>query len=116
MLKAKFQSFPDGVVSIYKVEDVSAPGDMPVDGLVLKQTLRYHERTVGITRFYAAMQNNVQVAFVLRCPQVRSVSTSDVAINRDGVQFEIKQVQYPEDIEPPVMDVTLERLGTDYAT
>ena len=116
MLSRKRQSFPDGVVKIYKVADIAQPGDMPQEGLVLQESLRYKERTVGLTRFYAAMQNNVQVAFVLRCPEVRSVSTSEVAVNRDGVQFEIKQVQYPEDIEPPVMDITLEKLGEPYAT
>lgn len=116
MLSHKRQSFPDGVVKVYSVGDIALPGDMPQEGLVLKVSLRYKERTVGLTRFFAAMQNNVQVAFVLRCPQVRSVSTSDVVVNRDGVQFEIKQVQYPEDAEPPVMDLTLEKLGEPYAT
>lgn len=115
MLLRKRQSFPDGVVKIYTVGDIALPGDMPQEGLVLKVSLRYKERTVGLTRFYEAMQNNVQVDFVLRCPEVRSVSTSDVAVNRDGVQFVIKQVQYPEDAEPPVMDLSLEKLGENYA-
>jgi len=116
MLSHKRQSFPDGVVKIYTVGDVSSPGDMPKDGLILKESLRYKERTVGINRFYSALQNSVKVAFVLRCPLVRSVSTSDVAVMPDLVQFEIKQVQYPEDQEPPVMDLTLERIGEPYAT
>ena len=116
MLSRKRQSFLDGIVKIYSVGDVSAPGDMPRDGLTLKKTLRYEERTVGINRFYSALQNNVKVALVLRCPQIRDVSTSDVAIMPDAVQFEIKQVQYPPDIVPPVMDLTLEKLGEPYAT
>jgi len=115
MLSRKRQSFPDGTIGIYTVGDVSAAGDMPKEGIILSQTLRYEERTVGINRFYSALQNNVKVAFVLRCPQIRSVSTSNVAV-KDGVQFEIKQVQHPPDVNPPVMDLTLERLGEPHAT
>ena len=91
MLKTKFQSFPDGVVSIYKMDNIGAPGDMPVEGLVLKQTLRYKERTVGLNRFYSAMQNNIKVDYVIRCPEVRGLSEKAtdilVAILIDGQQY-----------------------------
>lgn len=110
------QSFNDGVVNIYKVGDIALPGDMPKEGLVLQQTLRYKERTVGLNRFYAALQNSIKVDLVIRCQQIRSVSTQDVAILQNGQQYEIKQIQYPEDADPHVMDLTLERLGVDYGT
>lgn len=120
MIKAKYQSFEDGVVSIYKVSDIALPGDMPVDGLVLKQSLRYKERTVGLNRFYSALQNNIKVDLVIRCPEVRglSESTNDilVAIPIDGQQYKVMQIQYIEDSKPPSMDLTLERLGEPYAT
>lgn len=87
---------------------------MPKEGLILKQTLRYKERTVGFKRYYAAMQNNIKIDFVIRCPQVRTVKADNVAILIDGDQYRIKQIQYPEDVEPPVMDLTLERLGEFY--
>ena len=118
MLQAKRQSFNDGSVKIYKVENTALPGDMPVDGLVLKQTLRYHERTVGMGRYYAALQNNIKVDFVIRCPEVRGLSDKDtdilVATLNGGSQYEIKQIQYPEDVEPPSMDLTLEKVGENY--
>lgn len=85
---------------------------MPKDGLILKQTLRYKERTVGFKRYYAAMQNNIKIDFVIRCPQVRTVKADDIAILIDGDQYRVKQIQYPEDT--PVMDLTLERLGEFY--
>lgn len=116
MLSHKRQSFPDGIAKIYSVGDVSASGNMPKTGLIFKESLNYEERTVGINRFYLAKQNGVKVAFVLRCPQLRSVSTSDVAIMSMGGQFEIKQIQYTPDVVPPVMDLTLEKLGEPYAT
>lgn len=110
----KTQSYNDGVVSVYTVSDVSQPGEMPVEALTLKEALRYEERTVGLTRFYAALQNNVNIKYVLRCPRIRSVSTQDVAVPVDGKQYKIVQVQYPQDVEPPSMDLTLEELSPAY--
>ena len=107
----KTQSYNDGVVSIYTVSDVSQPGGMPVEALTLKEALRYEERTVGLTRFYAALQNNVNIKYVLRCPRIRSISTQDVAVPVDGKQYKIVQIQYPQDVEPPSMDLTLEELS-----
>ena len=110
----KTQSYNDGVVSIYTVSDVSQPGGMPVEALTLKEALRYEERTVGLTRFYAALQNNVNIKYVLRCPRIRSISTQDVAVPVDGKQYKIVQIQYPQDVEPPSMDLTLEELSPVY--
>ena len=110
----KTQNFNDGVVSIYAVSDTGVDGGMPTETLTLKHTLRYHERTVGLNRFYTAKQANVEVKYVLRCPQLRDISTQDIAIPNDGKQYRIIQVQYPEDIVPPVMDLTLEELLQDY--
>ena len=116
MLK-QTQSFCDGVVNIYKVGNTAEPGDMPVDGLVLKQTLRYHERTVGMGRYYAALQNNIKVDFVIRCPEARGLSEKNtdilVAILIDGQQYKVIQIQYIEDAEPPSMDLSLERIGDE---
>ena len=118
MLKTKFESFNDGVVSIYKVTDLAQPGDLPVEGLILKQTLRYHERTVGLTRYYAALHEDIKVDFVIRCPEVRGLSEKAadilVAILIDGYQYTVKQIQYIEDSIPPAMDLSLERAGSDY--
>lgn len=117
MLK-QTQSFNDGVVKIYKVGNTALPGDMPKEGLILQQTLRYKERTVGFNRYYAALQHNIKVEFVIRCPEIRGLSTSDkdilVAILIDGNQYQVIQIQYPEDVEPHVMDLTLERVGENY--
>lgn len=113
MLK-QTRSFCDGITNIYKVSNLALPGDMPKEGLVLQQALRYHERTVGITRKYAALQSNKEVNFVIRCPEVRTVETDYIAVLVDEKQYRISWIQYPEDIDPPVMDMTLERLSDFY--
>ena len=118
MLQSKAQTFNDGIVRIYKIENTASPGNKPVESPVLKKTLRYHERTVGVTRYYQALKDDVKVDLVLRCPKVRGISERKkdilVAVPEDGLQYKVGQVQYPEDITPPVMDLSLERLGTDY--
>ena len=110
----KTQSYNDGVVVVYSVENIAEPGSMPVDKITLKESLRYDERTVGLNRFYAAMQNNVNIKYVLRCPRIRSISTLDVAVTNDGKQYKIVQIQYPQDVEPLSMDLTLEELTPVY--
>nr|DAQ35643.1 MAG TPA: putative head-tail adaptor [Caudoviricetes sp.] len=114
MIQRKTQAYNDGVVKIYTVSDGAAPGNMPHDALTLKETLRYKERTVGNQRYYQAMQAGAKVDTVLRCPLRRDVSGQDVAIPNDGKQYKITLVQYPEDAEPPTMDLTLERVTQDY--
>jgi hypothetical protein len=101
----KIQTFNDGVVKIYDLTD---------GVLALKHTLHYHERTVGMSRHYTAKQAQVKIAYVLRCPRLRDVSTQDIAVPLDGKQYRIEQIQYPEDIKPSVMDLTLEELTADY--
>lgn len=113
-MQHRTQSFNDGVVKIYAVGNVSPLGSKPKEQLTLKGVLRYKERTVGLTRFWTAKQASVNIRYVLRCPLLRDVSTKDVAIPNDGKQYKIIQVQYPEDIEPPVMDLTLEEVSAVY--
>lgn len=111
----KPQTFNDGVANIYSVGNIACPGGMPKDGLQLKVAyLRYKERTVGMSRFWTAMQVNAKIGRLLRMPRVTDVSTQDVVILTDGEQYKIVQVQYPEDVYPPVMDLSLERIDAAY--
>lgn len=107
--------FNDGLAVIYRVENQGAPGDMPVERLVKKAALRYTRRTVGIKRHYAALTAGARVDLLLRFPYRPEVSTQDVAVpTLDGKQYRITLIQVPEDVTPPVMDLTLERLERDY--
>lgn len=111
----KPQTFNDGVANIYSVGNIASPGNMPKDVLKLKVgPLRYKERTVGMSRFWTAIQTNAKIGRLLRMQRLDSVSTLDIAIPIDGKQYKIVQIQYPEDADPPVMDLSLERLDAVY--
>lgn len=118
MQQNKEQAYNDGIVKLYKLGDASLPGDIPKEALTLKQTLRYHERTVGINRYYAALKDDVKIAAVVRCPRVEGITESKtdilIAVPKDGLQYKVVQIQYPENVVPPVMDLSLERLDEDY--
>ena len=114
-MKPKTQTYNDGIVKIYSVGNIAAPGNMPKDGLTLKiSPLRYEERIVGMWSYWTAMQAQAQIDRIIRVPRIESISSQDVAIPIDGKQYQIKQVQYVPDIEPPSMDLSLERLEAAY--
>ncbi|WP_186430885.1 hypothetical protein [Clostridium sp. BSD9I1] len=114
-MKQQTQTFNDGVVNIYSIGNISEPGNMPKEGLTLKVgPLRYEERTVGMGRFWTAMQAQVRVEQILRVPRLDLISSQDIAIPNDGKQYRIMQIQYPKDVEPPSMDLSLERVDADY--
>ncbi len=60
------QSYRDGVVRIYTVTDGAAPGYQPRPVLTLLETLFYQERRVGLQRYYAGRQAQVEVERVMR--------------------------------------------------
>ena len=108
------QTYNDGVVKLYSVTIPPSDGKRPIETLTLKHALRYHRRTVGMNRHYVALQAQVNISHVLRCQRLTDIATQHVAILPDGEQYRIVQIQYPDDIEPPSMDLTLERLTAKY--
>ncbi len=105
----------DGIMSIYNVDNVADPGNKPKQGLKVKEpNLRYEERTVGMSRYWTALQANARVQQVLRAHRIDTVHTDDVVIPKDGTQYKILQVQYPPDIDPKMMDLSLEKVEVPY--
>ena len=111
----KLQRFDDGRLEVYRWHNHAPPGEYPERVLILRYTLPYQERTVGMQRYWTAHESKVRISHLLRCPlppdtdgYLRPVSTEDVVMLRDGQQYTIRQIQYPEDIVPRVMDLTLE--------
>ena len=108
------QSYNDGVVTVYAVTDSGPPGGLPVEKPAKKAVLRYEERRLGLQRYYAGKQNQVEVERVLRTPRRRDVSSQDLAVTEDGVQYRIDLVQSADDVFPPSMDLTLTRIDQNY--
>lgn len=110
----KQQTFNDGVVRIYEVKNTTIPGKTPKKSLVFKETIRYKAKTVGITRMNLAKQNNSKADKLIECPRREVVTATSVAMLQDGKQYQVINLQYPEEREPPTMLITMERLGKLY--
>lgn len=108
------QSYNDGVVMIYSVENTAKPGYKPVEGLNKKVTLRYEEQRLGIQRYYESMQNQIEVERVIRTQRVKGVTNQDVAITEDNRQYRIDLIQLVPDSYPISVDITLTRIEQEY--
>ena len=61
-------TFDDGILTIYKIENTAQPGQMPVEGLTEKDRYYYGFDTLGINRFYTALQAQQQIEAVVNVP------------------------------------------------
>jgi len=110
----KIQTFNDGLIDIYSIGNIAEKGDRPKDGLLEKRKgIRYEERTVGMGRYWTAVQANAKVSQLLRVPRT-SLDTGDVAVPNDGNQYKIVQIQTVKEVRPPIMDISLERIDKPY--
>jgi hypothetical protein len=116
-MAAKRQQYNDGILNVYTVGNIAQPGNMPKHGLTLKlqNPLRYEELKVFDSKFWAASQDNTKIERLLRVPRVDAVVRDDKVIPIDGKQYKIVQIQYPVDVLPKSMDLSLERLEVAYA-
>ena len=108
------QSYRDGVVRIYAVTDGAAPGYQPRPVLTLLETLFYQERRVGLHRYYAGRQAQVEVERVIRTQLRPAVNPQCVAVTEDDEQYGIELVQQVQDVYPPSIDLTLVRIEQKY--
>lgn len=114
-MKQQTQTYNDGVVNVYEVKNAAEVGKLPKKNAKFKVgPLRYEERTVGMGRYWTAMQNQVKITKILRMPRINSVSTQDIVVTNDNMQYEIKQVQYPPGVLPASMDLSLEKVVAKY--
>lgn len=100
------QQYNDGLVKIYRVENTAKPGYQPVEEPVIKYTLRFENRALGIKRIYLSRQQQAQIVKVIRVPRV-DISPQDIAIIHDGKQYDIDTVQDVIGVYPPSLDLSL---------
>ena len=70
--------------------------------------------TVGISRYYTALQENVQVSDVVHIWEDRKITSMDICILEDGLQYKCAFVQHVMDDGLKITRITLERLKEDY--
>ena len=108
------ESYNDGIVNIYTVQDGAAPGYRPMPVLVLVKRMRYQERYLGINRLYSGRQNQVDIQRIVRVQKVPGVSNQNVAITEDGKQYRVDSVQDVIGAYPPSLDLTLATVEQEY--
>lgn len=102
------ESYNSGIVNIFTVVDSAVPGRKPVEQTIPLISLRYAERKLGVTRYYAAKQNQTEIDRVIRVPRPSiKITNRDLAYTEDGEKYRIDLVQAVEDVYPPSLDITL---------
>ena len=102
-----------GVCRFYGLEDAAEPGMMPEQRRVFKSEHFFEERTVGVTRYRVALQNNERVDMLIRVWQNRTIRPNDLCeIGKEA--YLVRQVQQTHDSDGlNVTDVELERMDAD---
>lgn len=115
-MAAKQQQYNSGVLRVYKVGNIALAGNLPKQGLTIKLTnpLRYEELKVFDSKFWAASQEGTKIERLLRIPRVDNIVRDDKVILTNEKQYKIVQIQYPVDVVPKSMDLSLERLEVAY--
>ena len=117
-------TFDDGIIAIKAEVSVEEPGDMPKVELVELSRHMFQERTIGITRQYAAKSVNEQVDRLVRIWEDRSIHIGMKAKIANALPFGVEEIpeQYRidnvqhllNDDGLKVTDLTLRRLEDLY--
>lgn len=101
-----------GILTIYSLSNTGTAGMMPTEKLVEICTAYYEERTIGVTRVYAALGADQQIDALVRCFNTPSLPTNaQYAVLEDGNQYRISLKQK---IDADTYDLTLVRLEANY--
>lgn len=111
-----------GLVTLCNLQNTAEAGDMPKEMLVPVETLQFEERTVGVTRFYAAQGANQQIDMLIRVWRTRArigmyalLTDYEGQENEGGDQYQIDRVQHLVDQSGlKVTDLTLRRVDNLY--
>lgn len=106
------QSYNDGLVDLYRQTDGAQPGRSPRPVLSKVGTLAFAEQRLGLQRYYAGKQNQVQVERVIRVPRGFPITSQMAAVIRGAkMQYRIDLVQSVPDVYPPSYDLTLAKVA-----
>lgn len=106
------QTFENGVCMIGKMTNAAPKGKRPAWDFETRYTLNFSERVVGVYRHREGLQNDIRIDRLIRVYRHDDVTTNDTVDIR-GERYFIRQVQYIMNVQPPVMDLSLERWRQD---
>lgn len=102
--KTEFLRFSDGVVKLYRTD---------TDDEIIRDSLReYHfgDRRVGVNRYYAARQNDVELVRLIHIHRNTEVDTQYAAVI-NNTRYKIEQIQQEPDTNPPCTVLSLSQRG-----
>lgn len=106
------QSYNDGLVDLYRQTDGAQSGRAPRPVLSKVGTLTFAEQRLGLQRYYAGKQNQVQIERVIRVPRGFAVTSQMAAVIRGAAtQYRVDLVQSVPDVYPPSYDLTLAKVA-----
>lgn len=109
-------TFDDGILTIYAVANTAQPGQMPVEGLEEKEKYYYGFDTLGINRYYTALQAQQQIEAVVNIPGWGDIAATDVCALDNDDQFRIVMRQPTlDDNGLRITKLSLERINEKYA-
>ena len=100
----EFLTFNDGTVRIYDTDD---------DDSIIPATGRSHQfgnEKIGITRYYAARQDDIELDKVIHIHRSISVTTESAAVI-ENTRYKIEQVQQEPYSNPPSTILSLSQRG-----
>ena len=98
-MKAKFETFNDGIVDVYNVNDE--------DRLEKAKTgLRFGNENVGVTRHYAARAADTRVDRVIHILRQQDIKPHQVVVI-EGEQYDIDKTDHVQNTLPPITRLTL---------
>lgn len=110
-------TFDDGIISIYRTENIAENGAMPVEQPALLFSEYFSFDVVGVQRYYTALQANQQIELVVNVPgwdvpRVTDYAQLDDGIeDHEGIRFRIQQVQMTYDNDRlKITRLSLERI------
>lgn len=109
-------TFDDGIVGVYQLENKSKSGDKPDYTAKLKEKFYFSYETLGVNRYYTALQAGQRIETVISVPGWANVNTNDICIFENGCQYQIRMLQPTiDDDSLKITRISLERLGDVYA-
>ena len=100
----KFETFNDGFVDVYETDFN--------DKIIRNTRKRYFfgNETVGIKRYYAARQNDIDIKLVIHIQKNLNITTENAAVIQ-STRYKIVQVQHFDNKNPAITVLSLEQRG-----